>query len=357
MADEVTTTTQEVANFDIDDKIFAEAMQDLEGRRTGTEKPQEEVIEKVDDQSNVEEKAEVEEEKVETPESPQAEVKAETPAPDTANPETKQPYTPEEIRAIAATGDFSKFDSSRLTPGEQAAVKSMQSGLTPKLQRAAEIEKNYQALLQKAQVEAEQRAKEDAERKYREEVEQYGEEIAATRKETREVRAEIAKIQAEREQERRIFQAEQQKVAAQQFHLTFTEKAKDYGIPNNPQYEELVMSRVLAENQTRALNGEPFISVEDGMRLVSDTVSVKDIDGLDKLLDANPKLREALENRIKEKQSKVKNSGPTVMKSSGGGGGKSEVKPIAAANDRELFDKNPDEFAMNLAMSLLKNPQ
>ncbi len=357
MADEVITTTQEVANFDIDDKIFAEAMQDLEGRRTAAEKPQEEVIEKVDDQSNVEEKAEVEEEKVETPEPPQAEVKAETPAPDTAKPDTKQPYTPEEIRAIAATGDFSKFDSSRLTPGEQAAVKSMQSGLTPKLQRAAEIEKNYQALLQKAQVEAEQRAKEDAEKKYLEEVERYGEEIAATRKETREVRAEITKIQAEREQERRIFQAEQQKVAAQQFHLTFTEKAKDYGIPNNPQYEELVMSRVLAENQTRSLNGEPFISVEDGMRLVSDTVSVKDIDGLDKLLDANPKLREALENRIKEKQSKVKNSGPTVMKSSGGGSGKSEVKPAAAANDRELFDKDPEAFAINYAMALRNNPK
>lgn len=358
MADEVITETQEIENADSDSRWIAEAMKALETTEPEAEQKTDEVVENVEDQSKVEEPAEEKKEEAEPTETPQAEVKAETPEPDTAKPTAKPLYTPEEIKELYRLyGENVKIDSSRLDEQGKLVQSAIMSGLTPRLQRAAEIEKNYQALLQKAQVEAEQRAKEEAERKFREETEQYGEEIATTRKEMREARAEIEKIKAEREQERRIFQAEQQKIAAQQFHLTFTEKAKDYGIPNNAEFEELVMSRVLAENQTRALDNRPFISVEDGMRLVSNTIGVKDVDGLDKLLAANPKLMEALENRFKEKYSKAKSSGPTVMKSSSGGGGKSEVKPAATATDKELFDKNPDEYALKYALSLLDNPK
>jgi hypothetical protein len=358
MADEVITETQEIENADSDSRWIAEAMKALETTEPEAEQKTDEVVENVEDQSKVEEPAEEKKEEAEPTETPQAEVKAETPEPDTAKPEAKPLYTPEEIESeIRVHGDLARLDSSRLSPEGKLIQASMQRGLTPKLQRAAEIEKNYQDLLYKAKAEAEKRANEEAERKFREETEQYGEEIAMTRKEMREARAEIEKIKAEREQERQVFQAEQQKVAAQQFHLTFIEKAKDYGIPNNAEFEELVMSRVLAENQTRALDNRPFISVEDGMRLVSNTIGVKDVDGLDKLLAANPKLMEALENRFKEKYSKAKSSGPTVMKSSSGGGGKSEVKPAATATDKELFDKNPDEYALKYALSLLDNPK
>jgi hypothetical protein len=359
MADEVTTNTQEIENADDDSRWIAEAMKALESEDTGAEQQKEEVIENVEDQSKVEEPTEEKKEEAEPAETPQAEVRAEEtkPEPDTEKPEAKPLYTPEEIESeMRVHGDLARLDSSRLSPEGKLIQASMQRGLTPKLQRAAEIEKNYQAILQKEREAAEIRAKEEAERKFREETEQYGEEIAMTRKEMREARAEIEKIKAEREQERQIFQAEQQKVAAQQFHLTFIEKAKDYGIPNNAEFEELVMSRVLAENQTRALDNRPFISVEDGMRLVSDTIGVKDVDGLDKLLAANPKLMEALENRFKEKYSKAKSSGPTVIKSSSGGGGKSEVKPAAAA-DKELFEQDPDKFALDYAMSLIDNPK
>ena len=356
MADEVITETKEIENADSDSKWIADAMKALESESGETETVKEEVVEPVADQSKVEEPTEEKKEEAETPPTPQAEVKAETPKPDTAKLEAKPLYTPDEIKELYRLyGENVKIDSSRLSDEGKLTQSAIMSGLTPRLQRAAEIEKNYQALLQKAQVEAEQRAKVDAEKKYLEEVERYGDDIANTRKETREVRVEIAKIQAEREQERHIFQAEQQKVAAQQFHLTFIEKAVGYGIPNNPEFEELVMSRVLAENQTRSLNGEPFISVEDGMRIVSKTVGVQDIDGLDKLLSANPKLMEALENRIKEKYSKAKDAGPRVMKSASGGSGKTEVKPSAAAINKELLNIDPNEYAIQQALALIND--
>lgn len=365
MADDVITQTEEINDFNIDDKIFKDAMSELDKQLAPEEKKEEVESEEVvvegetGDQPEVEEKEGEKAEEAETKEKPQVEEKVEEKKtePDTAKPEVKPLYTPEEIKnEMRLHGDISRLDSSRLTEEGKLIQQSIMSGLTPRLQEAAEIKKNYQALLQKAQLEAEYRAKAEAEQKFREETEQYGEEIATTRKEMREARAEIEKIKAEREQERRIFQAEQQKIAAQQFHLTFIEKAKDYGIPNTPEFEELVMSRVLAENQTRSLNNEPFISIEDGMRVVSKTMGIQDVDGLDKLLNANPKLMEALENRFKEKYSKAKSSGPTVVKSASGSGSKNEVKPKPTTG-KELFDKDPDKFMQEYALNLLNNPQ
>jgi hypothetical protein len=358
MADEVTTNTSEIVPVDADDLMFKDAMEMLAASKTEEKNEPKEAAST--DQSAAEVKEETEKSEV-VAETPQPDKPAETPpVVETAKTETKPIYTPDEIKAeLRVHGDLARLDSSRLSEEGKLIQASMQSGLTPKLQKAAEIEKNYNALLQKAQEDANRRAKEEAERIHQKEVEEFGEEMANWRKDVREARAEIEQIKREREQERMAFQAEQQKVAAQQFHLSFIEKAKDYGIPSTPEWEELTMSQILAYNQIRAINNEPFISIEDGLRMVSKTVGIQDADGLDRLLSANPKLLEALENKFKEKYSKQKEAGPTIVKSSAsGGGGKAEVKPITTTKpDQALFD-NPNydqvDDISQLAMKMLR---
>ncbi len=364
MSDEVKTETTEIPAVEIksDDDMFKFAMDELRKSNVLEPEQKEEVaeIETKEDQSVVEEKNG---EPAEPPkDEPQAEPKAEEtkPTPDTAKPESKPLYTPEEIEAeIKLHGDLARLDSSRLSAEGKLIQASMQRGLTPKLQKAAEIEKNYQTLLQREREIAEQRAKEEAEKKYQEEKEQYGEEMANLFKKVRDLEAANETAKVERERERMAFQAEQQKVMAQQFHYTFIEKAKEYGIPNNSQWEEMVMARVLAENQARSINNEPFISVEDGMRLVSETVGLSDADRLKNLLLANPKLKEALKNEFGQEAAKEKPKGPTVIKSSSSGGSaKSEIKPSGAEIKNPLLDNpnaNLDEFAIKHALDLLKS--
>ncbi len=346
---------QEVV-IDSDDKMFAYAMESLNGVQTENKEEEKPVESNPEDQPAV-----VEEKKEEpaegTPAEPQVEEKVEAPAPDTAKPETKPLYTPEEIEAeIKANGDLARLDSSRLSPEGKLIQASMQRGLTPKLQRAAELEKSYQALLQKERELAERNAKADAERKYQEDLEEHGEVVANLNKRLRELETAQETAKAERELERQAYLASQQKIAAQEFHFAFVEKAKDYGLPNTPQWEDMVMSRVLAENQARAINGEPYISVEDGMRMVADTVGFSDAQRLEDLLAANPKLREALRSKFGQEVVKAKPVAATIIKSSSGGGsGKSEVKPSAAPHDK-LLDTDPVEWAVQEALALSKNP-
>jgi len=350
MSDENKNESNGIATQSLEDQTFNEAMAMLHGE---TEKEQKEAV--ADDQPKEEVKEETKEEVAEVKEEPQAEVKAETPAPDTAKPETKPLYTPEEIKnELRVHGDLARLDSSRLSEEGKLIQASVMSGLTPKLQRAAEIEKNYQALLKQGREDAERKAKEDAAKLFEKEKEDFGEELANYRKEIRETKEMVAQIQRERDGERQVFQAEQQKIAAQQFNITFMEKAKEYGVPATPEWRELTLAKVLAENQIRSLNGEPYISVEDGLRYISETVGLSSVDNLDKLLDANPKLREALENKFAEKQSKKKEAGPTMIKSSSGGGGKSEVKPSAADKDVQLLN-NEDMVAYALRLAKQQN--
>lgn len=64
----------------------------------------------------------------------------------TPNIVTAKLYTSEEIKELLADGDFSKVDTSRLSEEGKLVMKSMQSGLTPKLQEAAELRKQMQQL-------------------------------------------------------------------------------------------------------------------------------------------------------------------------------------------------------------------
>lgn len=58
----------------------------------------------------------------------------------------KEPYTEEEIQEILKQDG--EIDTSRLSPAEQATMKAMQRGFTPKLQEAAELRKEVELLRQ-----------------------------------------------------------------------------------------------------------------------------------------------------------------------------------------------------------------
>jgi len=336
--------------------MFTDAMAKLDGES------KEEVKETVEDQSKEEVKEETkteevaEEKEVSQPETT-TEAKTEEVV-ETKQPETKPPYTPEEIKELAATGDFSKFDSSRLTPGEQAAVRSMQAGLTPKLQRAAELEKNFQALIEKTKAEEQRRAQEESERKYREEKDQYGDEEATRMKEMREIRAEMAAIKQQQAGRDAELQREQNQVAVERFRIAFKEKAPAYGIPVTDEWSEEVQSRVLAENYLRSQNGEPYITIDDAMQKISKTRGLSDLGSLEKLLDANPKLKEALENKFKDKYNTKKKAGPTTVKSSSGGSGNPDVN-VKSAKEKLLETDSGDmgEDMERLAMLYLEETE
>jgi hypothetical protein len=363
MSEEQTTNSAEIENIPViasDDDMFKFAMESLKGveSNAGEEPPPAPADGTgTQDQSAAEE---VKEEKPgETKVEPQAEEKTaeQVAKPDTAKPETKPLYTPEEIEIeLKQHGDFARLDSSRLSAEAKLIQASMQRGLTPKLQEAAELRKERDTLVQKIRLEETMRAKAEAEKKYQEDIEKYGEEMAGLFKRVRDLESEKETSAAERERERQAFVSEQQKVAAQQFHYTFIEKSKDYGIPNTPQWEDMVMARVLAENQARSISKEQFISVEDGIKMVADTVGLADTQRLEQLLNANPKLKEALKNQFSQEISNTKPAGATVIKSSSAGGrGKSEVKPTAAPHDK-LLDTDPTEWAVQQALALSKNP-
>lgn len=55
--------------------------------------------------------------------------------------EEKKPYTPEEVAELLKAGDFGKIDTARLSPEGQLVMKSMQKGLTPKLEEGSAAKK------------------------------------------------------------------------------------------------------------------------------------------------------------------------------------------------------------------------
>jgi hypothetical protein len=60
--------------------------------------------------------------------------------------EPKAPYTPDDVKEIMASGSFDNVDTSRLSEEGQLVMRSMQAGLTPKLQEASELRKQQELL-------------------------------------------------------------------------------------------------------------------------------------------------------------------------------------------------------------------
>lgn len=361
MAEENVTDGQGITVVDTDEQIMADALKSFNDEQT----PQEPATPD-QPEPEVKEEEQVEEKQAEVPETPQSEPPTEVEKPtevvETAKPETKPMYTPEEIEAeIAEHGTMAHLDSSRLSAEGKLIQASVQRGLTPKLQEAAELRKRFDELVkEKTEIET-QRMKEANERKYQEDIEIHGQEMAEVLKTVRDYKTEVDSIKKEREIERQQYARESQRIAAEKFEQAFIDKAPAYGIPVNEEWKEIVLSRVWSENQRREFNGQPFISIEDGLKLVSGTVNPSNIDGIKKILNANPKVLEALENEFKAKFAQKKTAGPTIVKPSGSGGAGGQVPKTApdAFDPKKLDDPNYDFHAdmMQEALKLLEEEQ
>jgi hypothetical protein len=96
------------------------------------------------------EETEVETETEETDETTSEEVETEE-EPAKKEPQKKTPkpvYTKEELRQLLKGGEFDSIDTSRLSEEGQLVMRAFQSGLTPKLQEAAELRKELERLKQ-----------------------------------------------------------------------------------------------------------------------------------------------------------------------------------------------------------------
>ena len=99
------------------------------------------------DSTPVEQPTSIEQEAVQAIEEAQADAPAVEEAPvatEVAEPKTQ--YTPEEVKEIMASGSFDGIDTSRLSEESQLVMRSMQAGLTPKLQEASELRKQQELL-------------------------------------------------------------------------------------------------------------------------------------------------------------------------------------------------------------------
>lgn len=136
------------------DELFARMAMGVEDDEP--EAIEEEVVEEVEDEEvEVEEEEEYEDDSYEDDEDIPTERHSEDEDEDDLEVPTKQKppkttkskiYTPEELKELLRDGDFSQVDTSRLSEEGKLVMKSMQSGLTPKLQEAAELRKELAAL-------------------------------------------------------------------------------------------------------------------------------------------------------------------------------------------------------------------
>jgi len=359
--DENITNESGIATNDTEEQILADALSEFnkaQGIGEATASDQSET--KVEEQKTEEQKVET----AEVPEQPpQPDKQPEAKAPEatgTATPPEKPFYTPDEIEAeLKEHGDLARLDSSRLSPEGKLIQVSMQRGFTPKLQEAAALRKDFDRLLQEKTALEAQRLKEENERKYQEEVEKYGEEQAVLMKEVREYKNRVELMEQRDREREQLWQQEQTRIAAESFRQQFSIKAPSFNIPVTQEMEDIVMSRVWSENQRRKLAGrDDFITIDDGLKLVSDTIGFSNVDSIKKILNANPKAMEALENEWKTKYSQQKNAGPTIIKSSGAGGSGAQVpKTTPDKPDPKIFeDPNYDvaEDIKKLSLTLLE---
>ena len=135
-----------MAKFDFE-KLDESGVLEVVEEEVSDNQTTEEVVE-VEEETPAEETAEEEEVIDETVEDTEVEVKKQE--------VEKTPYTEAEIQEILKSDG--EIDTSRLSPAEQATMKAMQRGFTPKLQEAAELRREVEQLREmvKGQVPEEQ---------------------------------------------------------------------------------------------------------------------------------------------------------------------------------------------------------
>lgn len=257
----------------------------------------------------------------------------------TVKPEVKTdkvPYTEDELRALLADPN-SVLDTSRLDERGQAVHKEFQRGYTKKFEELKRerdfIEKR------KAEIAAfEERQRQiEAERKFREDVEQLGEDEAKRLQKERDMESRINRL----ESERRAFQ---QREAAEMFRREFNNVAPTHGVPLTQEMEDLTMSYLWANNQIREMNGQPTLTMEDGVRMISDQLGISNIANLEKIINANPKNKEAYEQKVINDYLKKKSAGPTVVSSSPAQVSEKPSDTESQPFDAVAYNRDPEKY-------------
>lgn len=255
--------------------------------------------------------------------TPAAEVKAETaptegkPA-ESASPKVEAPskegkalYTTEEIEEILKTDGV--LDSSRLDANGKILQKSFQRGTTQKFEQAkkmteeaARVRADAEAKL--AEFERKQKEIENA-KVFEKEAEELGQEEAERRKEIREIKEEQARLRYERDQAK-------QREASMQISNEFRQVASTYHIPADEDFENLILSPLVANNVMQVWRGEVPRDIGESAAYYADKLGFTNVNNLWKIIRANPENETAIKNYYFNEHIKLQAKGPTVSPSS-----------------------------------------
>ena len=349
--DEETTGTSEVNEGNVGGAMLADAMKSLhpeQVEKTETIVPEIKNDEKSDEaKEDVTPEAKPDDKVAEDSkkdEKPTDEKKSETVSADKG----KSPYTPAEISRILETGETA--DTSRMSAETQVYYKEMQKGLTRAFQKAADERKSKEAEIAKREQALRDKEIEDEERKFRAEEELLDPEHARDRQEKRKIVREKDEL-ADRMKaiETRLQQEEQRKVIEAN-DREFSSVASTINFPNDPKLTPLLQdaaySYLWARNVGATQMGQPTMSVSDGAKEFANIIGLTNPNNLEKIVNANPKFKEAYEKKVIENYLKGKSAGPTTVRSSVAAAKEKPDSEEGKIDRKKLEESNADPLKM-----------
>lgn len=336
MANEVQGGSQGIAG-DVNERIVKEAMEALHSTTK--------------DQSEVE--SPTDEVKTEAAETATTETKPETVVKDGKEPgkapevvksevsttDKKPMYTPEEVNRLLAD-DTAKADTSRMTPEVQIFYREMQRGLTQKSQRLADEKRQLHDDIARREKALRDKEIAEEEKRLRAEEELLEPEHAKDRQEKRTLQREMEDWKRMVQQEKEAKEAEQRRHAAEQVDRDWASAAPGNNIPNDPEFapslQDLALSYTWAKNVGASQQGQPLMSVSDGVKEFANIIGLTNEKNLEKIVNANPKFREAFEKKIIENYNKKQAAGPTTIRSTSG-----------SVKEKDKSDERPSREMLN----------
>ena len=140
----------------------------------------------------------------------------------------------------------------------------------------------------------------------------------------------------------------QWKEASDAFKKSFSEIAPKYNIPVTQEFEDAVLSIVWSKNERNRLSGGmlPEFKLEDAARMFSDQFGFTNPETLEKIINANPKNREAYEQKVIADYLKKKSAGPTVVSSSQGQVVEKTTDTEHSPFDADAYRKDPEGYML-----------
>ena len=349
--------SQEVSESNVNDVMAQEALKSLHAQpadqsKSDTQK-EESLTEETKETSSTDAKPDdkAAEEGKET-EKVSEEVKSEKVA-----AEKKASYTPEEISRILESGE--KADTSRMSPETQVYYREMQKGMTRKFQMQADEHKRKLDDIAKREKALRDKEIEDEERKLRAEEEVLDPEHAKDRQEKRKISREKDDLAERMKLIEQRMEVEQRQKVADQNDREFDSVSESLNFPKDqeltPLLQDAAYAYLWARNVGAMQMGQPSMSISEGAKAFTDIIGLTNPGNLKKIVNANPKFKEAYEKEIIENYLKKKSDGPTTIRSTSATA--KEKTESDEKFDRKLLDDpnvNPQELMEQEALKLLR---